>query len=330
MMSILRMVGRFALALARTTRARRAARGPARPTWSFQFEWMLEYLRTDWHATSATPFAQLRAEVDARPYPRTMVRRTKIRDAKLGGVPTRWFTAPDADESHVILFFHGGSYIYGSVRTTHADLCARLALMTKAAVAGVEYRLAPEHPFPAQLEDARAAFAALVESGVTEDRIVVAGDSAGGNLAIELQIALRDEGRPQAAAAVLLSPWSDLRMPGRSFADNERFDFGTRDVLVKHAEAFAGKHDLDDPRISPVNAKLDGLAPTLIVAGEVEIPRDDILEIARRLEDAKVAVTLHVAPDMPHNAALFAAYHPNGMRALEEVARFTQAIFERA
>lgn len=223
-----------------------------------------------------------------------------------------------------ILYFHGGSYAYGSARTTHAELLARLAVASGVEVVGVDYRLAPEHRYPAQLEDACAAFDALVAADTPPGAIVVAGDSAGGNLAIALQLALRDRGSAQAAGAALVSPWVDLTLPGASYTENDRFDFGTRQVLARQAAEFAGSIRLDDPRVSPTYAALAGLSPTLITVGELEIPRDDILLFASRLERAGVDVALHVAKDMPHNAPVFAALHPEGLAALEAVARFAR------
>ncbi len=235
----------------------------------------------------------------------------------------RWFTPPGKRDG-VVLFFHGGSYVYGSARTTHEDLCARIALESGVELVGIDYRLAPEHPYPAQLEDARAAFDALLKDGRSPADIVLAGDSAGGNLAIALQLALRDAGRAQARAAVLVSPWSDLEMPATSFVDNDPYDFGTREVLVAQARMFAGDVPLSDPRLSPTNADLEGLAPCLVLVGECEIPRDDIVKLATRLEAAGVETTLHRAPDMPHNAPVFAAYHPSGLRALEVIADYVK------
>jgi epsilon-lactone hydrolase len=207
------------------------------------------------------------------------------------------------------------------MRTTHADLLARIALGSGATVVGVDYRLAPEHVYPAQLEDAERAFEALLQSSSVE-RIILAGDSAGGNLALALQIARRDRGASQAAACALVSPWSDLTMPGRSFTENEAFDFGTREVLEHHARAFVGDVPLDDPRVSLVRARLEGLSPVLVIAGGVDIPHDDIIAHAAALEAANVKVSLHVAPEMPHNPPMFAAYHPAGEESLTVLTDF--------
>lgn len=302
-----------------STLVRRRLRGPTRPTWSLGFEAIVSALRRDWDETSEWELARVRSDIDARPYPIDMVKKVETRDGELGGVRARWFVPERALERAAVLYFHGGSYIYGSAWTTHADLMARLALASGVTVVGIDYRLAPEHPYPAALEEAQRALAALRS---TVARVVVAGDSAGGNLAIELQLALRDRGETQADGAVLVSPWSDLTMPGASFRDNDAYDFGTRAVLVRHAKAFAGSIPLDDPRLSPRRAELAGLAPVIVTVGEVEIPRDDILALADALERAGVRVTTHVAPDMPHNAPMFAAYHPSGREALEAIARF--------
>jgi len=325
---MLRALRLFLVTLLETVRARRS-RGPLRPTWSFGFEWIVRYLRRDWEDTAGWPLARLREDTDRRPYPSGMVKKVRVRDEALAGIPARWFVPPGATEERVVLYFHGGSYVYGSAQTTHADLLARLALESGLPVIGLDYRLAPEHPFPAALDDARAAFDALLRRGRSPSSIVLAGDSAGGNLAVELQLALRDGGDAQASGAALISPWSDLEMPGRSFVDNDPFDYGTREVLRAHARAYAGDAALDDPRLSPSRARLAGLAPVLVTVGECEIPRDDIVDLARAMKDAEVDVRLHRAPDMPHNAPVFAAYHPAGQAALAEVARFLRGAVER-
>lgn len=320
--SMLRTFWLFLLTWLDTLRSRSRS-GPLRPGWPFSFEWIVRYLRADWDATATWEPARLRAHVDGRPTPRSMQRRVAVQDGEQGGVPSRSFTPAGAGRG-VLLFFHGGSYAYGSARTSHAELLAQLAHESGRTVIGVDYRLAPEHVYPAQLQDARASFAALRASGLLASQIVVGGDSAGGNLALMLQLALRDAGE-QAAAAVLLSPWSDLSMPGASFERNAAYDYGTRELLVQQAEAFAGGVPLDDPRLSPVHADVRGLAPVLIVTGSAEIPHDDILRLADHLRAAEVDTTLHVANEMPHNPAVFANYHPEATRALAAMARFVRA-----
>jgi epsilon-lactone hydrolase len=297
---------------------RRLRHGRARPTWSFAFEAMVRYLRRDWNETQTWELPRLRDDLNARPYPSSVMKQLTLRDEDLGGVATRWFVPPGASDDVVILYLHGGSFLYGSVRTTHADVVARIALASGISTAGIEYRLAPEHPYPAQLDDALSAFEALVASG---RQVLVSGDSAGGNLAVALAIHLRDHDKTAPLCLALISPWCDLEMPGRSFVDNDPFDFGTREELVHHARMFARDLALSDPRISPSRADLSNLPPAIVIAGEAEIPRDDILAFADALEAAGSEVTRYVATDMPHDPPVFAAYHPAAeecMRALGE------------
>ena len=266
----------------------------------------------------------------ARPYPRKYVKKVRVEDGTLGGVSVVKFVPPEKKSDGAVLFFHGGSYVYGSAKNSHADLVARLALVSGASVVAVEYRLAPEHRYPAQLEDALTAFDALVASGTAANEIVLAGDSAGGNLAIATQLALRDRGGPQAKALALLSPWVDLTMPGASFTENERYDFGTRAVLANQAKQFAGDVALHDPRVSPTYATLAGLSPAIVLVGEAEILRDDIRVFAKRLRDEGVDVTLHEAADMPHNAAFFADYHASAKAAFDALVAFVGAQLYRS
>lgn len=304
------------------TVGRRVSRGPRVPSWSFAFEAVVDFLRADWDATADWDLVRQRAAMDGKPYPSTFVRRARVRDVVLAESPTRIYEAPDARDDAAILFFHGGSCVYGSAKTTHAELMAQLALETRVPVWGVDYRLAPEHPFPAQRDDAVAAFEALQALGVPAERIAFAGDSAGGNVAVTAALALRDRGSRLPKALVLLSPWIDLEMPGASFVENAAFDFGTRDVLVRHAKAFAGSIPLDDPAISPVHANLAELPSTLVSWGTREIPRDDVVRFAEALRAAGVPLTTHAAADMPHNPTFFAAWHPSGRAALDAVVAF--------
>jgi len=291
-----------------------------RESWSFGFQVVQRFMRLDWDRTADWDLVRVREEVARRPYPRKFVKRVERRDEIFGGVPVCTYGSGD----DVVLFFHGGSFIYGSSNTSHAELIARLAIEGKVRVIGVEYRLAPEHPFPAQIEDALAAWDALVAT-MPPDRVIVAGDSSGGNLAIELALALRDAKKPMPKALLLLSPWVDLAMPGASFRENEAYDFGTREVLVKHATAYVGTSaSIDDPRVSPIHAKLDGLPRTFITRGGCEIPRDDIAAFGAKLRAAGVDVTEHEAPDMPHNAPFFADYHPAARDAFDAIVRFVR------
>lgn len=308
-------------AFAVTARSR-VLHGPLVPSWSALFESVIRFLRRDWEATAAWDPARQRRDWDARPTPKKFVRRVTIQHEHLSGVAVVRFLPSDVVRKRTLFYLHGGSFAYGSAKTTHADLLAHLADATRYEVVGVDYRLAPEHPYPAQLEDAVAAFDGLCQCGVPAESILVMGDSSGGNLAFYLLLTLRDRGGPLPHSLVLLSPWSDLTMPGASFVRNDAYEYGTRAVLCEQARRYAGDMALDDPRLSPVKADPRGLCPTMIVAGDHEIPYDDILALARRLQMSGVPLTLHTAIDMPHNALVFAGMHPSADAAFDAVVAF--------
>jgi acetyl esterase/lipase len=288
----------------------RLRRGPLRPSWSFMFEWMIRALRRDWDETASWSLEAQRAVTAARPYPNPHGKRITVREGVVAGVSVRRFLPAQAGVTKLV-FFHGGSYVYGSTRTSHADFCSHLALATSLEVIGVEYRLAPEHPWPAQLDDG---LAVCRELGGTP--LILAGDSAGGHLAVKAALQIPAKG------LVLVSPWADLEMPGRSYVDNDPFDFGTREVLLRQAQGVAGGRPLAS--LALANDPLDALPPTVVVAGGAEAGHDDILAFAQRLRVQGVDCTVHVADDMPHNPPFFEAYHASARRAFEAIVNFVR------
>lgn len=299
----------------------RARRGPARPSWSFRFQWMIATLKRDNIATQHWPIPRQRAHEAHFAVPSGALAQVRRREESIEGVPCAWFEPPAVGANRAFVYFHGGSYLFGSTRT-HGDIIARLALAAGARILAVEYRLAPEHPYPAQQEDALAAVRGLATRGLPAERLVLAGDSAGASLALATQLALRDRGDRQAAAAILLSPWLDLTESYPSSTENDPLDWGTRELVLGHARIYAGTIPLDDPRLSLIGAKLEGLAPLFVQVGEVERRRDEGAELCRRATAAGVEATLDLVPDMPHVPALFAAQAPEGARALERAAAF--------
>lgn len=210
--------------------------------------------------------------------------------ATLGGRPAERVRAPGPLSRNVLLYLHGGGYFMGSPRT-HRAISGRLARLTGATVYLPEYRLSPEHPYPAQLQDAMAAYRALLDHGVAPQRIAVAGDSAGGHLTLSLLLALRDNGLPLPAAAALLSPWTDTRL------DSESIDgVGAGDPMLTPAWArlsaaeFLGDIAVDDPRVQLLAADLSGLPPLRIEVGSNEILRSDAEGLAEAAEAAGVEV----------------------------------------
>jgi epsilon-lactone hydrolase len=307
-----------------TTIWARFRRGRARPAWDFRFEWLVAFLRRDFAESATWPYAELRRDLNGRRYPGRALERVVRRREGLGAATAVWFVPPEARRG-VVLFLHGGSYIFGSVETTHAPLAAALALQSGVQVVGIDYRLAPEHPYPAALEDARSAFDALVQRGFAPSEIIVAGDSAGGNLALSLQLALRDSGAEQARAALLISPWLDLTASRASCRRADPIDYGQTSFLLRHARDFAGSLALEDPRVSPLSASLAGLAPLLVIVGGAERLFDEGCELVDKARESGVDATLHVASDMPHNPPVLAQYHPHAAASLDHAARFVRA-----
>jgi acetyl esterase/lipase len=226
-----------------------------------------------------------------------------------------------------ILYLHGGGYILMSPQT-HRPITTRLAAWSEARLFALAYRLAPEHPFPAALDDAVAAYRALIAGGTPPSRIVIAGDSAGGGLALALLVALRDAGDALPAAAVLFSPWTDLAATGRSVVDNAGIDpFLPAEMLVPVARFYLGEVPATHPLASPVYADLTGLPPMLVQVSDTEILRDDSRRVVANARRDGVDVTLRVWRGLPHVWQYFARFLPEGRRALREAAAFVRARF---
>ena len=241
------------------------------------------------------------------------------------GVPAEWIVAPGATEERVILYFHGGGYCIGSINT-HRELVARLSHAAQARGFAVDYRLAPEHPFPAAVEDAITAYRWLLATGVSPDRIVIAGDSAGGGLTVATLVALRYTGAPLPAAGVCLSPWVDLEGIGPSMTSKAAEDpILQPEALATLAAAYLGGADRGTPLAAPLYADLRGLPPLLIHVGTAEVLLDDATRLAERARVAGVRVTLEVWPEMIHAWHVFYALLPEGEQAIERIGVFIRS-----
>jgi epsilon-lactone hydrolase len=242
-----------------------------------------------------------------------------------GGVSAEWIIPPGAEETRVVLYLHGGGYVVGSINT-HRDLMARIARAAGARALGIDYRLAPEHPFPAAVEDATAAYRWLVSHGTAPARIAIAGDSAGGGLTLDTLIALRDAGEPLPAAAACLSPWVDLQGIGASMTSKAAVDpFVQKEMIQFMAQQYLGDRDPRTPLAAPLYADLQGLPPLLIQVGTAEVLLDDATRIAERARAAGVEVSLEVWDDMIHVWQLFAPILPEGQQAIEHISAFIRA-----
>jgi len=243
----------------------------------------------------------------------------------LGGVPGEWLTPIAADEGRVVLYFHGGGYNIGSAET-HRSMLTHLATRARTRVFSVDYRLAPESPYPAAIDDAVASYEGLLTVGTDPARVVVAGDSAGGGLALALLTRIRDAGVALPAGAVALSPWTDLTASSASIAANEATDIMLGRPLLHHwATAYLDGADPEHPHASPLHADLSGLPPILVQVGDTEVLLDEGVRFAAQAADAGVDITLQVEPDMFHVWPFFAGIVPESDDALAEAAAWILA-----
>jgi acetyl esterase/lipase len=239
-----------------------------------------------------------------------------------GGVPAEWISAPGVDPDRVIYYLHGGGYAMGSVNT-HREMISRISRASGARALAIDYRLAPEHPFPAAVEDATKAYRWLLSNGADPARTVIAGDSAGGGLTVATLVALRDAGDPLPAAAVCLSPWVDMEGIGESMTTRAEADpMVQRDDLVEGAQAYLGGADPRTPLAAPLYADLTGLPPLLIHVGTAETLLDDSTRLAERAKSAGVDVTLEPWEDMIHVWHFMAAMLAEGQQAIDRIAEF--------
>ena len=242
-----------------------------------------------------------------------------------GGVPAEWIAAPGAVQDRVILYLHGGGYVIGSINT-HRAMIARIARASNARALAIDYRLAPEHPFPAAVDDATAAYKWLLAEGYEPGKIVIAGDSAGGGLTLAALVALRDSRVPMPAGAVPISPWTDLEGTGESVRSRAAKDpMVTQANLAESAKQYYGAHDPKNPLVSPLHANFRGLPPMLIHVGDAEILLDDATRVAERAKLAGVDVELEVWDDMIHVWHVFAKLLPEGQQAIDKIGKFVIA-----
>jgi acetyl esterase/lipase len=248
----------------------------------------------------------------------------RLTTGELGGVPVTFIDIDGVEPRGTIFLAHGGGFALGSARGL-AGLASDLARKTGTRAVSVDYRLAPEHPYPAALQDVTAAYRALLEQAGGGGRVVVSGESAGGNLAIELLIAGKSEGLPMPAAALLFSPLTDLTVSGSSYAAKADADpsVSAQAIRTRVRDYLDGTGTpATDPLVSPIFADLTGLPPLLIQAGSHEVLLDDATSLAVKAAADHVAVVLDVTPGVPHVFQAFAAVLEEGNAALNRAARF--------
>ena len=245
----------------------------------------------------------LREVASAQPLPADVT----VTAAVLGGVPTAEITIDGIEPRHTVLYFHGGVYVIGDAFQA-ADLASQVGRRTRAKVISVDYRLAPEHPYPAAVDDALAAYEALLDNGTNPSDIAFAGESAGGGLAVATLVNARDHGLPLPAAAFVMSPYADLTLAGATMETKRAADpLLSPEALHARVTDYTSGHDAALGLISPIFAELSGLPPLIIQAGTHEVLLDDAVRLARQAATADVAVTLDITPGVPH---VFQAYYP--------------------
>lgn len=244
--------------------------------------------------------AQRRRDIDARGVAFGLASDVKVEKVSAGGVPAEWTSTPGVDATAAVLYAHGGGYAIGSL-DSHRHLVAEIGRACGARALALDYRLAPEHPFPAPVQDALAAYRFLLESGIKPGRIAIAGDSAGGGLVVAAMLAIRGAGLPQPGCGWCISPWVDMQSAGASMLDNAARDPSVQKAgILDFAAIYLAGADPRSPLASPIYGELRGLPPLIIQVGAVETLLDDSLMLARAASLADVYVDLQVWPEMIH------------------------------
>ncbi|MET0286247.1 MAG: alpha/beta hydrolase [Polyangiales bacterium] len=317
--ALLRDAGR---AIGRATTARLRS-GPTHPSWPWLYEFTAAFMRVA--AIDYEPLAIAWARGQVSPTPFTLRRKVRLDMSELSGIKVDRYRSPRHDGSEpTVLYVHGGGYVTCSP-ASHRDSIPRIAHVTGARVIAPYYRLAPEHPYPAALEDVLSVYRAILRQGTPPERLFVGGDSAGGGLALALLLRLREEGTPLPRAVFLISPWVDLTLPREALEGVAPRDYLGPEMLVDNARAYAGMHALTDPFISPGLADLGGLPPMLVQSGEWELLHEQHRRFVARARAAGVSVRFEQEPGMLHAFPCFAGVLPKGRAALASIGEFVRS-----
>jgi len=273
-------------------------------------ETTLDKMRADWDALSSS-------------HPSTLGAKEEKVDA--GGAKAVWFDAPGAAKDRVVLYLHGGGYVFGGP-VSHGAMAAQISKSAKSRVLFVDYRLAPEHPFPAAVEDATAAYKWLLAQGYKPGRIAISGDSAGGGLCLSTLLSIKQNKLPMPACAAPLSPWVDMEALGDSMTTKDAEDPIVKKAMLQNLVSMvvpAGK-SLRDPLVAALYGDLSGLPPLQIHVGSRETLLDDARRIADRAKKAGVQVTLHEWEGQIHVFQVFCTRLDEGVQSIEEIGQFVQ------
>jgi monoterpene epsilon-lactone hydrolase len=297
--------------------ARRLMRGPRFPNWSWALEMSTHFLKAQAAAAFDMPnIADGREYEDAFVFGSPAVAQVTIESINQP-IKGHWYQPRSGARPVTLLYLHGGGYAYYS--KAHENLIALVTLAAESRTFALDYRLTPEHPYPAQLEDALAAYRWLLDTGVAPERLVVAGDSAGGNLTLALLLSLRDAHLPLPALAIGLAPWTDFANSGESMIKNEAYDWIEKCMADRWAEWYCKGADVRNPLVSPIHADFSGLPPIYLQAGSAEILHVMIRALADRAQQQGARVTLEVWPNMTHDFQAFGALIPESQAALRRI-----------
>lgn len=302
---------------------RRILRGPKRPSWTLEMEIASEFMRLYGPVLKRLSADNQRKAAEGLLKPARIALETPQTRVSANGVPASWFRPASTASDAVIYYLHGGGYILGSLHT-HQNLISGLCAAAECAALAPEYRLAPEHPFPSAIEDSVAGYRYLLAEGIAPERIVVAGDSAGGGLTLATLFQLRDLGLPMPAGAVTISPWADLEGTGKTMELHFPYDYIVRPHLDLCTDWLLSGQDPKHPLASPIHGDFRDLPPLLIQVGGAEALLDDAVRVAARAREAGVDVRLDVHQDMVHVFHIFASFLPEAQRALREFGAFVR------
>jgi monoterpene epsilon-lactone hydrolase len=284
---------------------------------------------------------KLREIIASRPRPTDIGERRRVMDANaqafpldstikreqvsVNGVPAEWTTSPGADAERVVLYLHGGGYVFGSI-LSHRHLVAEIGRVAGCRTLAIDYRLAPEHPFPAPIEDTVAAHRWLLAQGIEARHITIAGDSAGGGLVVAAMVAIKEAGLPQPACGWAISPWVDMEALGETYTTLAAIDpTVSRETINEIARIYLAGADPRSPLAAPIYADLADIAPLLIQVGAAEVLLDDSLKLAGKAGALNVPVRLEIWPEMIHVWHLFHPMLGAGRRAIAEGGAYIKA-----
>jgi len=274
----------------------------------------------------SSDYRQRRKDIDARGLGYGVAKDVTVEKVNANGVAAEWSSTPGAARDAAILYVHGGGYVIGSL-DSHRHLIAELGRAANAVALALDYRLAPEHPFPAAVEDAVSGYRFLLAQGFKPERIAVAGDSAGGGLVVAAMVAIREAGLAQPGCGWCLSPWIDMEGLGGSMESKSAADPMVQKVgLLEMATLYLGSADPRSPLAAPLYADLAGLAPLLIQVGAAETLLDDAIRLAQRAGATDVRVDLQVWPEMIHVWPLFHPELAAGKRALDNAGAWIKGV----